>query len=346
MQKDQLVFISHSKNDDKIAFALCDYLESNGLQCWIAPRDNFAGKVYGASIIEGINLSKIMIVILSKSSNNSNPVESEVERAYDKKINLMTFKIDKTVISTSLEFFLSSKQWLDASNGNPKNYFPEVLRTCAGLLNDNGVNLITTAPETQNKVETFVKSNTIAVLVSAILGVGFLVYSFVWQRKEVPISINKPAKDTIINPIETGKEHVEEIVNSSVKVNPQTTKKNQNDLVVTSPIKGEEGAEIKNKDVSTKTIAVNEFINVRFNNPKNNDFIIFHESNNGYYSFNGSASKISFSGVAKFDNKSCFKIITNEVIKGSFYLNGNQLTGDLVLLKENFSPNDFLLFKN
>ncbi len=338
MQKDQLVFISHSKNDDKIAFALCDYLESNGLQCWIAPRDNFAGKVYGASIIEGINLSKIMIVILSKSSNNSNSVESEVERAYEKKINLMTFKIDKTVISTSLEFFLSSKQWLDASNGNPKNYFPEVLRTCAGLLNDNGVNLITTAPETQNKVETFVKSNTIAVLISSILGVGFLVYSFVWTDFEtIKNEIDKvPIVKDSVGGISKNYE--------AVKSDSETSKKVQKDPEVVTPIKVDEEDITTKEPVSSAQLEENDLDNVRFDNSKG-DYIEFSKISKGNYNFNGSISGLSFNGVAKFVMNSAYKISNSNTIKGQFSITEKEISGGITLLEDNYSPTHFLLHR-
>ncbi len=43
------IFISYSSKDKKIAFALCHFLEKNGLHCWIAPRNIRVGKDYAES---------------------------------------------------------------------------------------------------------------------------------------------------------------------------------------------------------------------------------------------------------------------------------------------------------
>ena len=38
------VFISYEKTDKAVAEQICQYLEEQGLQCWIAPRNVLAGK--------------------------------------------------------------------------------------------------------------------------------------------------------------------------------------------------------------------------------------------------------------------------------------------------------------
>ena len=53
------VFISHSSADLAISEKLYEYLESNGIKCWIDSK-NVTG-LYARSIIEGIKLSQIMV---------------------------------------------------------------------------------------------------------------------------------------------------------------------------------------------------------------------------------------------------------------------------------------------
>jgi len=134
MVKKYDIFISHSKEDYKLALALCHFLEERQFRCWIAPRDVQAGKDYATCIIEGIQSSKIMIVILSEASNQSKHVRSEVERAFNHQVAILPFRIKDVIPEQSLEYFLSSYHWLDAIEGQAENYFDDLYRHCFALL--------------------------------------------------------------------------------------------------------------------------------------------------------------------------------------------------------------------
>jgi hypothetical protein len=137
------VFISHSSKDHKLADALCHYLEERDIRCWIAPRDinKKVGNDYGESIIEGIKVSKIMVVIFNKNANESSFVKNEVERAFHYKLIIMPFKTDTTIPSGKLELFLSSIHWLDAIETNAENYFDELYKSCSTILNKTYLSL-------------------------------------------------------------------------------------------------------------------------------------------------------------------------------------------------------------
>ena len=128
------VFISHSSADSKLAYAMCDYLEEKGLRCWIAPRDIPGGVKYGKSIIMGIKTCKIMVVLFNNNANDSEGVETELERAFHYKLTLIPFKLDETIPSDSLEFSFGSFQWLDATKGNPEDHFDLLYQNCARIL--------------------------------------------------------------------------------------------------------------------------------------------------------------------------------------------------------------------
>lgn len=108
------VFVSYSSADKPIADALCAALERDSIRVWIAPRDILAGQIWGEAIIDAIAGSRVMVVIFSSNSNNSNQVLREVERAVSKGIAIIPFRIEDVVLSKSLEYFLSSPHWLDA----------------------------------------------------------------------------------------------------------------------------------------------------------------------------------------------------------------------------------------
>jgi hypothetical protein len=113
MQHD--VFVSYSTKDIRIAEAVCNALEQNGIRCWIAPRDILPGMEYADAIIEALNTCRVFLVILSAESNTSPQVRREVERAVSKDLSILTFRIDDTILSKAMEYYLSNRHWLDAS---------------------------------------------------------------------------------------------------------------------------------------------------------------------------------------------------------------------------------------
>lgn len=108
------VFISYSANDKPIADAMCSTLESNGIRCWIAPRDILPGMDWGGSIIDAIATSRVMVLLLSSNSNVSSQVKREVERAVNKEVIVIPFRIEDVSLSKSLEYQLSVTHWMDA----------------------------------------------------------------------------------------------------------------------------------------------------------------------------------------------------------------------------------------
>ncbi len=119
---DKHVFISYASKELKKAEEICDFLEHSGIPCWIAPRNIMPGAEYGEEIINGIENSIAFILVYSEASNASQHVLREVERAIAKKIPLIAYKIENAPLSKSMEYFLLSNQWLDATvKGNHMN---------------------------------------------------------------------------------------------------------------------------------------------------------------------------------------------------------------------------------
>lgn len=108
------VFISYAQPDRETAFHIAEFLEQQGIVCWIAPRDVPPGKDYGAAIIDGIETAKALVLVLSEHSNESGFVQKEVERAVSKAKPLLPVRIREITPSGSMEFFVSSAQWVDA----------------------------------------------------------------------------------------------------------------------------------------------------------------------------------------------------------------------------------------
>jgi hypothetical protein len=124
------VFISYSSKDKQAAEAVCAKLESEDITCWIAPRDIPPSARYAQSIMGGINNSRIMIFIYSSHAAGSEHVESEIDRAYNKRIPIIQLRIEDIPLSGSLEYYLSTAQWFDALPPLEENLqkLPQVVR--------------------------------------------------------------------------------------------------------------------------------------------------------------------------------------------------------------------------
>ena len=132
------VFISYSKKDAAVAEAVCAELEARGIQCWIAPRNIVSGTKYSHSIITGITQSQLMVVVYSSNANESNHVVAEIDRAYNKRIPIIPFRIEDVPLSEDLEYYLSTSQWLDALEGPLKDHLERLVETVRLLLKKTG----------------------------------------------------------------------------------------------------------------------------------------------------------------------------------------------------------------
>lgn len=116
------VFISHSAKDKAIADAACEFLEAKAISCWIAPRDIAGGMEWAGAIVDAIDKSKALILILTSESNESPQVLREAQRAASKKIPIVPLIIEQVTPSKSLEYSISSHHWIDAHATSKDEY--------------------------------------------------------------------------------------------------------------------------------------------------------------------------------------------------------------------------------
>ena len=108
------LFISHSSADVSAAVRICEILESQGIRCWIAPRDVRPGYDYDEEIVEGIEATRAIIVVLSRHANNSEHVKREVELAAQQGGPIFPVLIEEVEPGKKLKYRLTGKQWIDA----------------------------------------------------------------------------------------------------------------------------------------------------------------------------------------------------------------------------------------
>lgn len=130
------VFISHSTIDKAVSDAACAALENGGIRCWVAPRDVQAGRSFAGEITRAIQESKIMVLIFSGHSNNSEQVLREVQLAVKARLHIIQFRIEDVHLNDDLEYFLSTPHWLDALTPPLENHLRRLETSIKTLLDD------------------------------------------------------------------------------------------------------------------------------------------------------------------------------------------------------------------
>lgn len=108
------VFISYAHKDKPVADAVCATLESRGVRCWIAPRDVLPGEEYASALVTAVRESRLLVLVFSADANASPQVLREVERAVSRGLPILPFRIEDVAPSAAMEYYISSRHWLDA----------------------------------------------------------------------------------------------------------------------------------------------------------------------------------------------------------------------------------------
>ncbi len=128
------IFVSYAHQDRTVANAVCATLEAHGIRCWIAPRDILPGMDWGEAIIDALQEAKVMVLVFSSGSNESDQIKREVERAVHQGIAVVPFRIEDVLPNKTLEYFISTQHWLDALTPPLEDHLNHLAETMTVLL--------------------------------------------------------------------------------------------------------------------------------------------------------------------------------------------------------------------
>jgi hypothetical protein len=106
--------VSYSSKDFVQAMATARHLETNGIGCWIAPRNIPPGASYPDAIMRGIDGSMVLVAVVSDSSNLSPQVHREIERVLNRNRLIIPIRVQDVAVTGAMEYLLSTCQWIDA----------------------------------------------------------------------------------------------------------------------------------------------------------------------------------------------------------------------------------------
>ena len=140
-------FISYSSKDEVFVTKLYRNLQENGIRCWFAPEDMEIGAKIRHSIDQAIIEHDKLLLVLSDTSVNSQWVEQEVERAFQRErkeneIILFPIRIDNSIFKNEIGWgnYLSNTRNIgNFMNWNDENeYRNSFKRLLNGLTKNKG----------------------------------------------------------------------------------------------------------------------------------------------------------------------------------------------------------------
>ena len=96
------------------------------------------GQRWSDAIIEGIEQSRALLVILSAAANLSVDVAREVERAAENKKIILCIRVEDIRPSGGLSYFLSPVQWIDVFPGPLVARLDWLARSVVGAVDGSG----------------------------------------------------------------------------------------------------------------------------------------------------------------------------------------------------------------
>lgn len=133
---DYNVFISHSTTNVEQVKPLCAYLEDKGLKCFVSYRDIPSGVSYPGAITRALRESEMLLLVLSKESNESMQVDRELTLANDQKKKMSCFRLEDVAYSDDKAYLMSGVNWLDAFPTPEQHYFELLQDICRQLGRD------------------------------------------------------------------------------------------------------------------------------------------------------------------------------------------------------------------
>lgn len=106
------IFISYSFKDEQRALELVKEIEKAVRPCWISCRNILVSGSFAASISQAIHNTKIVIVLLSESSNKSKHVPREISLAVKNDISILPVSLEPVSLSEGMDYWLAAVERL------------------------------------------------------------------------------------------------------------------------------------------------------------------------------------------------------------------------------------------
>ena len=133
MAEPEEVFVSYSRLDNDRVYALTSKLRSAGVRLWMDVRNIDGAAMWGEEIVNAVARSKVLLLLVSKTSVASQNVVKEVLLASERKGHILPVDLEPTEIPGSLKYALAGIQHIEYFRGDPDDSMKAVLRSLERL---------------------------------------------------------------------------------------------------------------------------------------------------------------------------------------------------------------------
>ncbi|HZZ87134.1 MAG TPA: toll/interleukin-1 receptor domain-containing protein [Caulobacteraceae bacterium] len=141
------IFISYASQDSKVANTLCKALEGRGFKCWIASRDIAPGENFQIAIVRAIRNARIMLLVFTGNSNNSDEMAKELALASQSKLIVVPLRIDDVRPNEAFAYEFATRQWIDFFHDWETAIEQLANRIAAALQTESGIAPVAAPPE-------------------------------------------------------------------------------------------------------------------------------------------------------------------------------------------------------
>jgi hypothetical protein len=108
------IFISFASKDHGLAETICSALENRGFACWISSRDIDPGDNFQIAIVHAIRSAKVMVLVFSSNSNNSDEIKKELVLAGQSRLIVIPVRVEDVTPDDAFAYEFATRQWIDA----------------------------------------------------------------------------------------------------------------------------------------------------------------------------------------------------------------------------------------
>jgi hypothetical protein len=106
-------FICFSSKDEAVAREVVEFLEAQGLKCWISLRDVAPGQNYQEAIVQAIEAAQCIVFLFSDSSAKSGEIRKELSIGGGINVPVFPLRLSPIAPTGALRYELATRQWID-----------------------------------------------------------------------------------------------------------------------------------------------------------------------------------------------------------------------------------------
>lgn len=107
------IFICFSSKDEAVARDVVQFLEAEGLKCWISLRDVPPGQNYQEAIVYALETAGSIVFLFSEFSRQSREVKKELSIAGGINVPVFPLRLSPITPLGALRYELATRQWID-----------------------------------------------------------------------------------------------------------------------------------------------------------------------------------------------------------------------------------------